>query len=177
MDILSHPPVPDLGGVFVTHRARLRDAARRILGDAQGAEDLVHDAYLKALEGAAGGDLQQPLSFAFRMVRNLAIDRYRRRALESRLFDGEEAGEHVAAGSGGTPESQAIGRQELALVAQALAELPERVRRVFELYRLEGHTQREIGERFGISPAMVNLLIRQALDHCRAALRRGAPPR
>lgn len=167
----------DLGQVFVTHRTRLRQTAHRILGDAQVAEDLVHDACVKALEGALAGasdePVREPVSFAVRMVRNLAIDRYRRGALESRLFDTADEGESVASPHLGTPEAQAIGRQELALVTQALSQLPERMRRIFELYRLEGMTQREIGELFGISAATVNGLIREALDHCRASLRRG----
>jgi RNA polymerase sigma factor (sigma-70 family) len=166
----------ELGQVFVTHRARLRQTAHRILGDAQAAEDLVHDACVKALEGALRGTgderVREPLSFAVRMVRNLAIDRYRRGALESRLFDAADDGEAIASPHFGTPEAQAMGRQELALLSQALSQLPERVRRIFELYRLEGMTQREIGELFGISAATVNSLIRGALDHCRASLRR-----
>ncbi|HEY9027940.1 MAG TPA: sigma factor-like helix-turn-helix DNA-binding protein, partial [Burkholderiaceae bacterium] len=38
-------------------------------------------------------------------------------------------------------------------------------------YRLEGRTQREIGAELGVSAATVNTLIREALEHCRAALR------
>jgi RNA polymerase sigma-70 factor (ECF subfamily) len=167
----------DLGQVFVTHRMRLKQTAHRILGDAHVAEDLVHDACVKVLEGALQGagdaGVREPLSFAVRMVRNLAIDRHRRGALESRLFDTVDDEASFAAPHLGTPEAEAMGRQELALVAEALAQLPERVRRVFELYRIEGLTQREIGDQLGISAATVNSLIREALDHCRARLRRG----
>lgn len=167
----------DVGQVFVTHRTRLRQTAHRILGDAHAAEDLVHDACVKVLEGALEGAgeqaVREPLSFAVRMVRNLAIDRYRRGALESRLFDTSDNEQSRAAPHLGTPEAEAMGRQELALVTEALSQLPERARRVFELYRVEGLTQREIGEQLGISAATVNKLIREALDHCRARLRRG----
>ncbi|MFC6978486.1 sigma factor-like helix-turn-helix DNA-binding protein [Microbulbifer taiwanensis] len=56
------------------------------------------------------------------------------------------------------------------LVARALGELPERTRRVFELYRMGGHTQREIAKMLGVSPTLVNFMIRDALNHCRSAL-------
>lgn len=162
----------DLGSVFVTHRKQLKWTAQKILGDPQSAEDLVQDAYLKALEAATTAEVRQPLSYAHQVVRNMAIDRYRRTALESDLFEEESSGAQVAATTG-TPEVLAMNRQQLTLVAQALARLPERARRIFEMYRLEGHTQREIAQMFDISPTMVNFLIRDAVDHCRAAIHGG----
>lgn len=162
----------DLGAVFVTHRKQLKWAAQKILGDPQSAEDLLQDAYLKALEASTMCEVRQPLSYAHQVVRNMAIDRYRRTAFESDLFEEEACGLQVAA-STGTPEVLAIDRQHLALVAQALSRLPERARRIFEMYRLEGRTQREIAQMFDISPTMVNFLIRDAVDHCRAAIHGG----
>lgn len=170
MDLLTSDD--ELGEIFAKHRTQLKRAAHRILGDPHLAEDLVHDAYLRAKEmTSAQATFAQPLSYVHRMVRNLAIDRYRRSALESQIFEPEDSGAQVAAPAARTPEAMAIDRQELSLVARALAELPERVRRVFELYRLEGRTQREIGAELGLSAATVNTLIREALDRCRAALR------
>lgn len=170
MDVLKSQD--ELGEVFAKHRAQLRRAAHRILGDAHLAEDLVQDAYLRAKEMAcAQGSMVHPLSYVHRLVRNLAIDRYRRSAFESELFESEDSGAQVAAPAAHTPEAMAIDRQELALVTRALAELPERLRRVFNLYRLEGRTQREIGAELGLSAATVNTLIREALERCRAVLR------
>lgn len=161
-----------LGDVYAQYRTQLKRAAHHIVGDAHLAEDLVHDACVRALE--AGSDeaaFVQPLSYAHRVVRNLAIDRYRRNALEAQLFEVEDSGAQVPAPATHTPEAVAIEREALAQVSRALASLPERVRRAFELYRLEGHTQREIGTELGLSAATVNQLIREALDCCRAALR------
>ena len=169
----------ELGRVFVAHRAQLKRAAQQILGDTHSAEDLVHDAYLKAVEadGGAHACVRQPLAYAVQMVRHMAIDRCRRTTLEQRLFEaGDDAGTEVPTPAAATPEALAIDRQQLSLVASALAQLPERARRVFELYRFEGRTQRDIAAMFGISPTMVNFMIRDALDHCRTALR-GSKPR
>jgi len=161
-----------LGEVFAEHRAQLRRAAHRILGDASAAEDAVHDAYLRAVQALrAHAAVRHPLSYAHRVVRNLAIDHHRRGSLEAQLFAPEDSGAQVAAPAAHTPEAMAIDRQQLAQVARALAELPDSVRRAFELYRLEGCTQREIGARLGLSAATVNQLIRQAMEHCRTALR------
>jgi RNA polymerase sigma factor (sigma-70 family) len=170
MDVLTPPAL--LGDLFAVHRRQLARTARRILGDPHRAEDAVHDAYVKAMETApAQAGMLQPLAYLQRLVRNLAIDRYRRCALESQLFEGEDGAAHVPAPVSSMPEAQAIHREDLACVARALSELPERVRRVFELYRIEGRTQREIGAALGLSAATVNTLVREALDHCRAAVR------
>lgn len=168
----------ELGRVFVAHRAQLKRAAQQILGDTHSAEDLVHDAYLKALEAEreTQAAVLQPLAYAVRMVRHMAIDRCRRASLEQRLFEvRDDGGAEVPMPATATPEALAIDRQQLSLVAQALATLPERARRVFELYRLEGRTQRDIAAMFGISPTMVNFMIRDALDHCRTALSGSRP--
>lgn len=185
MQATSAPQLPttllapgDLGRVFVVHRAQLKRAAQQILGDTHSAEDLVHDAYLKALEcgGETNAAVRQPLAYAVQMVRHMAIDRCRRATLEQRLFEvRDDGGAEVPTPATATPEALAIDRQQLSIVEQAIAQLPERTRRVFELYRLEGRTQRDIAVMFGISPTMVNFMIRDVLDHCRTALRGGKP--
>lgn len=160
----------DLSAIFVTHRAQLRRAALKILGDSARAEDVVQDAYLKITETEGVLSIKQPLAYLYQVVRNLAIDRHRRAAFEGGLFEPEEEGLQVP-GHAGTPEATAISRQHLALVARALSELPERTRRVFELHRLDGHTHCAIASQLSISTSLVNILIHDALDHCRAALR------
>jgi RNA polymerase sigma-70 factor (ECF subfamily) len=155
----------DLVAVFTTHRTLLKRAAQEILGNAACAEDLVHDACLKALACETHNALE-PLPYALRMVRNMAIDRYRRAVLEGRIFDHDDDVLAVSAGTG-SPERVAIDRQLLRRVARELAALPERTRRVFEMCRLEGRSQREIADMFDISPTMVHFLLREALDRWR----------
>ncbi|AJD47475.1 extracytoplasmic-function sigma-70 factor [Isoalcanivorax pacificus W11-5] len=159
----------ELEHIFVTHRTRLCHAAMKILGNRERADDVVHDAYLKIIETDAALEVRRPMAYAFQVVRNLAIDRHRRNAFESGVFACEEEGEHVAAPTA-TPEVIAISRQDLELLAQAMAQLPERTRRAFEMYRIGGETQREIAAQLGVSTTLVNFMIRDALTHCRAAL-------
>lgn len=161
----------DWRAVFGEHRAQLQRAALKILGNPAHAEDVVQDAYLKVIEAASVFDVREPVAYLFQMVRNLAVDVYRRAALEARFFVGEEQGVDVPERSG-TPESITVSRQDLRLVAEALAALPERTRRAFELHRLGGLTQREIADKLGISTTLVNFMIRDAMTHCAAALRK-----
>lgn len=162
-----------LDAVFVAHRPQLKAAACKILGNAQRAEDVVQDAYLKVAEivSQAGerADVRQPLAYLFQVVRNLAIDRHRRFTLENQVFADEDDGMHVPSHVG-SPESVAMHRQHLLMVVEAMASLPERTRRAFELYRLGGLTQREVAQEMGVSTALVNMMIRDAMTCCRDAL-------
>lgn len=159
----------DLGVMLVEHRHQLKQAAMKILGNAERAEDVVQDVSLKVIEAASAFEVRQPLAYLFQAVRNLAIDRHRRFAFESGLFGLEEEAEHVPAGFG-EPEANAIGRQRLDIVVRALEALPERTRHVFELHRIGGYTQREIAAKLKISPSLVNILIHDAMTQCMVAL-------
>ncbi|WP_038492833.1 RNA polymerase factor sigma-70 [Janthinobacterium agaricidamnosum] len=154
---------------FIASRPQLRDAATRILGCRQRAEDVLQDAYLKLADGIEELHIQNPMAYLFQLVRNLAIDRHRRSNFELQVFSPEEEGMHVGS-SAATPEAHAIHTQHLVLVARALASLPERTRSAFELHRLGGQTQREVAAQLGISTTLVNFMIRDAMQCCRDAL-------
>ncbi|MEC5161345.1 RNA polymerase sigma factor (sigma-70 family) [Janthinobacterium sp. CG_23.3] len=156
--------------LFILSRAQLRDAAARILGCRQRAEDVVQDAYLKLADGIEELQILNPGAYLFQLVRNLAIDRHRRSAFELQVFAPEDDGLHVGSAAA-TPEANAIHTQHLVLVARALSGLPERTRAAFELHRLGGKTQREVAADLGISTTLVNFMIRDAMLCCRDALR------
>lgn len=159
----------DLSTLFITNRVQLRRAAYKILGDWNLSDEIVQDAYIKTTELSAKKNVKQPLSYLFQIVRNLAIDQYRRSIFETELFRSEEEGLHVQAVTG-LPEVNAINRQHLMLIAQALARLPERTKRVFVLYRLNGYTHRMIAEELNISTSLANILLHEATEHCKNVL-------
>lgn len=158
----------DLQTTFLGARDRLREAAQRIVGTRDRAEDILQSAYLRITETQA--DLvRQPLNYCFQVVRHLAIDHCRRRALESQFLVGEFEGQSVP-DAHVSPEVSAISGQFLTLIGETLRELPSRTRQAFMLYRLEGLTQRDIAQRLGVSPTLVNFMIKdavEALKRCR----------
>ncbi|MCY1183726.1 hypothetical protein D9M73_243700 [compost metagenome] len=99
-------------------------------------------------------------------MRNLAIDHYRKQALELKYSGPEEEGLDVVI-PGASPETSHINFSTLEHIADVLGELPERTRYAFEMYRLHGVAQKDIAKELGVSPTLVNFMIRDALVHCR----------
>lgn len=152
--------------LFLAHRPALVSYATPIVGCRAQAEDIVQEAWLRF---AGAEPSSQPSAYLYRIVRNLALDFIRRpvreeqQAAEDDFFD-------FLSDQRPSPEQIALQREELLRVHSALAELPERTRRVFELYRLEGLTLQAIADQLQLSVAMVHNLVRQALTHCARSL-------
>lgn len=64
-------------------------------------------------------------------------------------------------------------RERLSCVARALAQMPPRTRRVFELHRLGGRTIAEVGAGIGLSPTRTWGLIHEAYRIIRQHLNGG----
>ena len=171
----KHAPTPADGatllGLFLENRRALVGAAARIVGSRDLAEDVVQDAFLRLQDMTDDGAIRCRLSYLFQVVRNLAIDTYRRQTLELRWMAPEDEGANAASPST-SPDLIVIGRQALCALAGALAELPERTQRAFEMCRVQGMAQKDIASQLGVSPTLVNFMVRDACIHCRARLTR-----
>ena len=152
---------------FVDNRTILVKIAARITGCRSRAEDVVQDAFFR-LQSAPQitSSIKAQLSYLFQIVRNLAIDHYRKQALEQKYSGPEEEGLNVVI-QGASPETSHINFSTLEHIADALTELPSRTRYAFEMYRLHGVPQKDIAKELGVSPTLVNFMIRDALVHCR----------
>jgi RNA polymerase sigma-70 factor (ECF subfamily) len=169
----AHRDRDDLIRVFMEQRNRLIAQATRIIGCQCLAEDVVQDVMLKICEGGIEEEVKTPAAYLFRMVRNLAIDCSRRRAREMGLGAAEEVGGELVAQCP-CPEDTMARCQALRIVAAALQELPERTRHAFEKHRIDGVSQRDIASELDVSPTLVNFMVRDAHNHCRAKLIGGA---
>ncbi|HYQ49859.1 MAG TPA: RNA polymerase factor sigma-70 [Pseudomonas sp.] len=153
--------------VFFVQRSRLIGLAAKIIGCRSHAEDIVHEAFMKVDDAAAPEQIRSQASYLTRVVRNLSIDHYRRRQFEERLMCHDADSSESPAICGETPEALVSDQQVLERISGALADLPERTRYAFEMCRIHGMKQREIAKILGVSPPLVNAMIRDALQHCR----------
>lgn len=89
---------------FVDNRLILVKIAARITGCRSRAEDVVQDAFFR-LQSAPPitSSIKAQLSYLFQIVRNLAIDHYRKQALEQKYSGPEEEGLNVVI-QGASPE-------------------------------------------------------------------------
>lgn len=165
----------DTTTLFVQHRGALVDYATGIVGSRAQAEDVVQEAWLRFDDAAKTRFVNEPLSYLYRIVRNLALDGRRRMARESKVLTGDDL-DRAAANSidqPSTPEAIALHRNQLDAMMTALAELPERHRIAFEMHRVAGCTLREIAVTLDVSVSQAQVLVIEALQHCKQRLRRG----
>ena len=124
-----------------SQKGSLLSFVRKRVTSPEDAEDIVQDIFSRLLEGNLADTIEDLSSWLFRAARNKIIDLYRknRKNLES-ISDMDVT---TAA-----PELEWNLRfwEEF---EQALLELPQEQRRVFELNELQGKTFREISEKTG----------------------------
>jgi RNA polymerase sigma-70 factor (ECF subfamily) len=150
--------------LFIAHRRPLVEYATGIVGSRAHAEDVVQEAWFR-LSRLDDGVVREPRSYLYRLVHNLAIDTRRRIAREL----GRNVPEEVAlsiADEAPSSEQAFAGQEELRLVLEALAELPERTRLAVRLNRVEGLKLKEVAERLGMSVTRTHALIASAIAHC-----------
>lgn len=142
--------------LYRDHAAALRRRLRARLGSSEEANELLHDAFARLLGARPLRGMREPGAFLNRIVRNLLIDRARRRSARP---------VHVTIDS--ECDSAVPPEQEQALeleqmrrrYKQVIAALPPRMRHVFVLHRLEGLSYKEIAERLDISTRTVECAI------------------
>ena len=150
--------------LYLKHRGSLVNYANGIVRDRAGAEDVVQEAYLRFSSASSDERLiTSPVSYLYRIVRNLALD-WVHRTSDSASTGPAAALEQVAQ-DGPTAEDVLHYRDELRILTDALAELPERTRIAFTMYRLEGCTLQQVGDRLGVSVVRAHQLVKDAILH------------
>lgn len=135
-------------------------------------DDLVQETYAKLAILPATDHIANPRSYFFRTAMNILINEVRRSQvvpIES-MTDLDQMELEVLAIS---PESAIEARQELRMVAEAIALLPEKCREVFILRKVHGLSQREIAEKMGISENTVEKQIGKGIRHLKDIFGRG----
>ena len=147
--------------------------ACRYVHDKSAASDMVQEAFIKIWQKRTYlREVQSARSYLYRAVRNFCLNYIRDHAREQSI---EEDQHHVAFSEGRyTPaddnsgqESLSRARQQMQLLQQWVAALPDRQREAFELSRFEGLDHDEIAIVMEVSAKTVNNHITGALQNIR----------
>ena len=160
-----------LSRLFEEHNDRLIGFLQTRLRSEQEAKEVAQESYARLL------NLDQPealgflRAYLFKTAANLAIDRLRHsatiRSSEPRLRVSQQLGAPP------TPEQIASDRQQAALAARFLQELPEPCRRAFVLYRVHELSIGEVAGQMGVSERMVRYYVVEAMSHCQMRFANG----
>lgn len=149
---------------FLTLRLQSRQEAREV----------AQEAYVRLLQLERTDIAGFLRAYLFRIAGNLAIDKLRRRATETR-FEARSREVELFPGipdrpQNPDPESIAMERERVEQVSAFLHELPAPVREAFLLFRMEELDQEAIARRLGVTDRMVRNHITRALLYCRLRL-------
>lgn len=135
------------------HAVLLRYFARRGFPP-HDAQDLAQEVFTRLSPSEVLDSVESVEGFLFATAANVAVDHGRRRKVRTdtaRAFeDAAEPQDEFA------PDRLLEGREELAAIVAALNEMPERMRNIFILFRLENLPRAEIAERLGISKSLID---------------------
>jgi RNA polymerase sigma-70 factor (ECF subfamily) len=134
------------------------------------AQDLAQDVFYRLARHEALGEVDSVENYLFAAAANVARDLFRRSKVRSDHPPSSYV-EDLQVTEDFTPERRMAGRQELDCVLAALNEMPERMRTIFILARLENMPRAEIAARLGVSKRTVEQSITQATA-CLAERRR-----
>lgn len=148
------------------HMRRAFAIAYRIVEHRQDAEDVVQDAFLRALERLDSLERGRPFRpWFYRIVVNRALNLRRSRAVRCT----EPLAEAVPAATA-SPECVAERAELRGRLAEAADALPERQRTILQLSALEGFTSAEVAEILGVSDGTVRWHLHQARRTLRSTL-------
>jgi RNA polymerase sigma-70 factor (ECF subfamily) len=151
------------------HNQQLYRSVRAILRDDDEAEDALQQAYLAVFRGLAGFDGRARLStWMTRIAVNEALHGYRKR---KRFREMQEELESSPPPQLHSPADAAIGRELVALVEEAIDQLPESYRLVLVLRDVQELSTREVAEIVGASVENVRVRLHRGRSLVRERLR------
>lgn len=166
MDDPAHDQAAWLDRAVTRYQSLLQRYALRLVGDAERAQDVVQDTFLKLVRENRA-DLNGRLAeWLYTVCRNRALDVRRK---ESRMVALADEAEVEATGRGGeSPDAQT--KETFATAVAALATLPERQQEIVRLKFEHGLSYQQIASVTGLSVSNVGYLLHTALKTLRQRL-------
>jgi RNA polymerase sigma-70 factor, ECF subfamily len=168
-DLLNNRDVAAYEEIYNRYWKIMYGFARRMVQDHDQAKDIVQDAFTKLYANIGSTDFShiQIAPYLYRTVKNIVIDladrhKHREKYIHS-LRDYLNAGQFVT--------DEAIQEKEIMRrIEEEIAQLPKKMRVIFELSRKEFMTRKEIADKINISEETVKKQIANAIKLLRSKL-------
>ena len=148
---------------------RLQRVALRLLGNAEDAEDMVQEVYMKLWNKRdALPDVQDVEAYCVTLTKNMCIDRLRMAEVEKE--DVDEVPTMLAATD--DVEAQVERRDAVEQVKQIIETLPEHQQQVITLRDMEDCSFEEIAEQTGLTAVNIRMLLSRARRTIRERFKR-----
>jgi RNA polymerase sigma-70 factor (ECF subfamily) len=149
--------------IFDELRVPLSQYLRRLGLSQEDSEEIVQETFLRLLKRLRDrGQEGNPHGWAFRVARNLAIDRYKNRRRFTTQSPQEWSGlSDSLTDQSPDPEESLLGREEIARINRVISSLSGRQMQCVYL-RAEGFRHREIADLLGVTMATVAESLRRA---------------
>lgn len=159
-----------MGELYDRHVSTLFPIALRILRERAEAEDVIHDSFVAVSERASQyiPERGTVIAWLVTLVRNLSIDRTRRRERRGTLA--REVIAHEPEAPVPDPETLTSDASEREKIRRALAQLPDAQRQTLEVAFFEGLSYPEIAAREGVPLGTIKSRAARALGALRQAL-------
>ena len=171
---VAMPPHTDQARWFAEevqpHEAALRAYLRGRFPSLHDVDDLVQESYARILRAREIGTAKLTRAYLFVTARNLALDAIRHTNVVA-IQSLAEIDESSVVEERPDAAEAASSDQELEILAEAIATLPQRCREIFVLRRYRELSHRDIALRLGIAENTVNAQLVIAMLRCREYLR------
>jgi RNA polymerase sigma-70 factor (ECF subfamily) len=141
-------------------------AVRRWLGKVASdfdADDIVQEVYAKLARHRA--EIVNVRAYMFAAARSTVIDQLQKRQVVN-IVTVADLETLPVADDKSSSEQELIGREELALLQAAIADLPEQCRKVLTLRKLNGLSQRDVAATLGLSESTIEKHVAAGIRRC-----------
>jgi RNA polymerase sigma-70 factor (ECF subfamily) len=160
-----------VGTEILPHEVDVRAWLRRTL-DPHDLEDVIQEAYCRIASLDDVAHIRSGRASRFTTARSLVLERIRRARIVS-IETVTEIDTLDIVRDEPSPERIAGGRRELARVKRLIEALPERCRRIVELRKIEGMSQREVADELGVPEYIVENDVKKGLKLILKAIAEG----
>ncbi|WP_235522984.1 RNA polymerase sigma factor [Novosphingobium sp. Leaf2] len=138
---------------IMPHEARIRRWLARSRLSPEDIDEVMQEAYCRIAMLPSVDHIDQPVAYMSAIARNLMLRRLKRQQVV--VFEAVSEIETWRDDRTPSPEEQAASRMSYERVMVIIAALPERCRRVVELRKIEGWSQKEIATHLGMTEKAV----------------------